>query len=385
MAMSIGENEGQAQTSGLEDRAEAGTDPGAQPGSRWADLPRALGRRAHGRLRLIAVAAAVLVVAGGAGGYAALASSGIPVSTHGGRAGLDMASAPSTTSAAPSASGAGGAGSDMAGTGSAACPMIPAPPAAGTAATAPGTGGIGSATHVFTRTTTDGVTIRTYRLAAPGSCVCGPIADTATTSPSSPSGASASDVNLGGSLSLELSDDTAVGQGALFEEPAPTATTGNAVSEPTGIVSGAFGVAEGAPVWWTAVTVGPDVGSVEMTFADGSTDQMSPVDGVAVLAHLIDPSVASSGDGPYAVRGTLRLLGPSGAVLASVTIPEPAPSAPPLPTNSPGLRPLSVSASPPAAVRVTTTTTVPTTAAPAASGAVMACPDIVTPQNASAG
>jgi hypothetical protein len=131
------------------------------------------------------------------------------------------------------------------------------------------------------------------------------------------------------------------------------------------------------------------VGGVEMTFADGSTDQMSPVDGVAVLAHPIDPSVASSGDGPYGVRGTLRLLGPSGAVIASVTIPEPAPTAPPLPTNSPGLRPLSASASPPATVRVTTMTTVPTTVptlvAPAASGAVMACPDVVTPQNASAG
>jgi hypothetical protein len=421
MAMSIGENEGQTQSSGVEGHSEAGTVPSPRSGSRWADLSRFLGGRRHGHGRLIAVVAVVLVVAGGTGGYVALASSGVPASSHGGRAGLDIAGAPSTTSAVPSASGAGGADSDLAGSGSVACPMIPATPTntttntttstttntstiltptpnnlnvnatttAGGAVGADGGGGvIGSATHVFTRTTTDDVTIRTYRLAATGSCLCGPIP----TSPPSSSGASASDVGLGSSLSVELSDDSAVGQGSLFEEPAPTATTGNAVSEPTAVVSGAFGVTEGAPVWWTAVTVGPDVATVEMTFADGSTDQMSPVDGVAVLAHLIDPSVASSGDGPYEVRGTLRLLGPSGAVIASVTIPEPTSTPPPGPATSPepftspGLRPVSVPASPPSTVRGTTTTTVPTLVAPAAtSGAVMACPDAVTPLNASAG
>jgi hypothetical protein len=186
-----------------------------------------------------------------------------------------------------------------------------------------------------------------------------------------------------------MSDAAAVGQGVLLTQADPVATTANAGTEPTGEVSGAFGVAEGAPVWWTAVSVGPEVATVEMTFDGGSTDQMAPVDGVAVLAHPVDPSVASAGEGPYQVRGTLRLLDASGAVIASQVLPDPSPTPPgPGPTPGPVPRPGSVPASPPVTVPVTTTTTgrSPTAVSlPASSGSVMACPEALTPVNASAG
>jgi hypothetical protein len=140
-----------------------------------------------------------------------------------------------------------------------------------------------------------------------------------------------------GAVSVELSDDTAVGVGTLFDGSGPTATTANAVDPVTGV----FGVAEGAPVWWVALPVGADVASVQMTFADGSTDQMAPVDGVAVLAHHIDAGVASSGPGPDEVRGTLRLLDSSGAVLTTVAVPETS-LAPTPPFAVPGSPPVTI-------------------------------------------
>ena len=44
---------------------------------------------------------------------------------------------------------------------------------------------LGSATHLFTRTTADGVTIRAYRLSSNESCGCGTIPNASTISPSS--------------------------------------------------------------------------------------------------------------------------------------------------------------------------------------------------------
>jgi hypothetical protein len=142
-----------------------------------------------------------------------------------------------------------------------------------------------------------------------------------------------------GAVSIELSDDTAVGVGTLFDGFGSTAVTTNAGTGPVVPVSDAFGVAEGTPVWWTAVSVGSDVASAQMTFADGSTDQMAPIDGVVVLAHSIDPGVAAAGPGPYVVRGTLRLLDSSGAVLNTVSIPEV--------TATPAMPPVPVAVSPP--------------------------------------
>jgi hypothetical protein len=187
-------------------------------------------------------------------------------------------------------------------------------------------------------------------------------------------------------VSLELSDATAVGEGALNDAPDPSATTANAVTEPMATASDVFGVPEGAPVWWVAVSVGPEVARAQMTFGDGSTDQMSPVDGVAVLAHQIDPSVAASEDGPYVVRGTLRLFDSSGAVIRTVTFPAPTPPPTPVPfplpvpgSGSGSGSGSAVPASPPSTVPATVTSP------PASNRSVTACPAMVAPVNASAG
>jgi len=114
--------------------------------------------------------------------------------------------------------------------------------------------------------------------------------------------------------------------------PASTSTTTTAPSPPSEtrqLETGTFGVIEGDPVWWVAVEVASDVTSVQMTFPDGSTDQMAPVGGVAVLAHRVSTAVAGAGSGPYVVRGTLQLVR-SGGVISTVTLPE-TPSPGPIP------------------------------------------------------
>jgi hypothetical protein len=180
-------------------------------------------------------------------------------------------------------------------------------------------------------------------------------------------------------VALELSDATAVGQGDLYDMTGVSATTPNATTEPTAVISNSFGVVEGAPVWWIAVTVGPEVASAQMTFADGSIDQMSPVDGVAVLAHQIDPSVASTGDGPYDVRGTLQLLDSSGGVINSVSFPEATPPIAPSGVSVPG--------SPPVTVPGTTSSApVPVLSSPPVSNdSIVACPEMSLPANSSPG
>jgi hypothetical protein len=113
----------------------------------------------------------------------------------------------------------------------------------------------------------------------------------------------------------------------------PTTTT-TPPSEPQQLTTGSFGVQEGDPVWWVAVEVDSSVTSVRMTFPGGSSDQMAPVNGIAVLAGRVAPTVAAGGPGPYVVRGTLDLLGADGSVLKTVTLPEepvPVPSPAPVP------------------------------------------------------
>jgi len=273
------------------------------------------------------------------------------------------------------------ASSGAAVSGAIACPMMPS--------TVNMTGGdqsVGSATHVFTRTTTGGVTIRAYRLPSATSCGCGPLPAAAAPSPSSgrSSEAPGGQIVRGAPLadpevSLELSDAIAVGQGDLLDATGVSATTPNATTEPTAVISNAFGIVEGAPVWWIAVSVGPEVASAQVTFADGSTDQMSPIDGIAVLAHQIDPSVASSGDGPYEVRGTLQLLDSSGQVIKTVDLPA---SLPPLVPSG-----VSVPGSPPGTVPGTTSSaSIPILASPPVSNdSMVACPEMTIPAKAPPG
>jgi hypothetical protein len=204
-------------------------------------------------------------------------------------------------------------------------------------------------------------------------------------------------------VSVELSDDDAVGQGSLsppvcFGSPlrgetggsgtaggAGTETTtppttkttttttttsppaaGATIAEPEQLTTGTFGVQEGDPVWWVAAEVGSDVTSVRMTFPDGSTDQMAPVGGIAVVAGRVTAAVASGGQGPDVVRGTLALLGANGGTVATVTLPqEPAPVPVPGPVPYPvPLRPVPLngatgSGSPSAIVVCPQSTTIP--------------------------
>jgi hypothetical protein len=245
----------------------------------------------------------------------------------------------------------------------------------GTSATN-GSGDIGSATRVFTRTTTDGVTVRVYQDANTGVSCIGlptPMAGSATsggpvtTTAPAPSGSASSPAfETGPNVTIELSDGDAVGQGAITEMQCVVAPEGGvgAASPPSGVItnplptnptptepintgpattvppttatttppsspgqprqlsSGAFGVVEGDPVWWVAVEVGTDVTSVRMTFPDGAADEMAPVNGIAVLAHKVAPALASAATGPYAVRGTLEMLGAGGSVLDTVSLPQ---------------------------------------------------------------
>ena len=336
---------------------------------------------------LVALAAAAAVVAATAGGYVATSTrppsaavAGQSGARHGARA------AP----AAPDglvASGAGGvaaggtvgAGSGTSGSGVIACPMIPG------VADATGDGaGLGSASLLFTRTTGDGVVIRAYRLASTPGCGCGPIPNPPTASPSSGSSsgsAPTAQAPPGTSLvspevSVELSTTAAVGQGVLLDAPAPSATATGSEAEPLANISDAFGIREGNPVWWIAAAVGPEVAVAQVTFADGSTDEMTPVDGVAVVAHQIETATAQGGD-PYDVRGSLQLLDSSGAVINDVAFPEPSPPIA-LPSPVPGKSPQPLPLTPPVSV-----TTVPSPPGPANS--MFVCPEIDAPSNSSAG
>jgi hypothetical protein len=333
----------------------------------------------------LAGATVVALLVGAAGGYfGEAAASPNPVASR----------------LAPSGSKAGDTAAS--GTARGAAPKGPAPSSAmmcpdhSTTSSAPD---IGSASRLFIRTTSDGVTVRAYRLTPTVfSCVGPPVTVPPGTVPpgtvppqavppntvpgvvlpggtgSSPgsagSGGSAGSSELSpiiapaSEVTVELSDDNAVGQGVLSGSvcvgppvqggvgatgvaPAdPTTTTtkttpGASTTGPQDITTGPFGVLEGDPVWWVAVEVASDVTAVKMTFPDGSTDQMAPVDGIAVVAGRITPAVASADPGPYTVRGTLTLLGAGGAVLDTITLPEqsapiPVPGPEPLPAPANG-------------------------------------------------
>jgi hypothetical protein len=213
-----------------------------------------------------------------------------------------------------------------------------------------------TAAHVLTRTTSGGITIRVYRQSFPEpQCPTLPVG----VEPGAPLSADSSAAPLssqakkGSTLSvndytLDFSDTAAVGQGGLFDGQSfaiaggistgdsSTAGASTQVSSKLvpAITTGTFGSLEGSPAWWVAAKVGPSVARAEVTFAGGATDSMAPVGGVVSLAAPIDRSVASSKPGPWAVRGTLRLLAADGSVLATIDL---APSIVPLPIAKPPL------------------------------------------------
>ena len=338
----------------------------------WGDLAGRLASTSRRRSRVFAGATAVALIVGAAGGYFG-----------------EAAASPGLSASRPAPSGSKAADTTVPGTARAATPGGAGPSAAMMCpdhATNSSVSDIGSATRQFVRTTSDGVTVRVYRLAPiVFSCVGPPTPVTVPKGTVPPgtvppgtapgvgapgaTGSSPGSVGSGGTagisepapgiapasqVTVELSDDNAVGQGVLSGSvcvgspvqggagatggapPDTTTTTGAPATGLQDITTGTFGVLEGDPVWWVAVEVASDVTSVQMTFPDGSTDQMAPVGGIAVVAGRITSAVASADPGPYTVRGTLALLGAGGTVLDTITLPQqPAPVPGPLPGPEP--------------------------------------------------
>ena len=139
----------------------------------------------------------------------------------------------------------------------------------------------GSLEQLFLRTSADGVDIRAYRSkvsagAVPPAAVCAPPASCPAT-PACPDPPTVSSMIVG-----ELSTDAAVTVANLPGEPVTNETFGN-------VSAGSFGTAEAAPARWVLVFVGTDITKVRATFPSGSTDEMEPVGGVALLAsHVTD-------------------------------------------------------------------------------------------------
>ena len=220
--------------------------------------------------------------------------------------------------------GATRSGGLASGTPTAPCPL----------ATGPGPAAVASApaTHLFTRTTGDGITIRAYRITG------GPVVGC---EPSRMNQSVVVPGCFGDFVSIELSDATAVGQGDLAQEMplasmgSSTGVTAAPVATGPAVGSGAFGVVEGDPVWWVAVQVDASITRAEATFSDGSTDAMAPVGGVVVLAHHVTPSATSD---PNQVQAVVQLRTADGASVGKITVPAPAPPTPiptPVPPPSP--------------------------------------------------
>jgi hypothetical protein len=131
---------------------------------------------------------------------------------------------------------------------------------------------------------------------------------------------------------------------------------------------------------------------------------------VAVLAGPIKTSAAVSGDGPYEVRGTLRLLDASGAVITTVTLPQSTTTPIPIqgPISTPVPLPITVPANRTSPLLGTTSSSAPSStppsppasssgssgssgsssgsaaaSPPAGTGSMIACPEMVAPAEAS--
>jgi hypothetical protein len=192
----------------------------------------------------------------------------------------------------------------------------------------------------------------------------------------------------GRAVTIEMSDAAVAGVGTLgawalpMEAPSASTTTTDPspALDPGQLSSGAFGVAEGAPVWWVAVAVAPDVADARVAFTDGATDDMVPVDGIVVLAAPVRVDATSDSD-PYTVRATVTLRDASGQVVSTEALPPATPS--PAPTPSPV--PLPTPAPPPMSTPVTavTTTTAVGAVGDASSGTGSVTPDTATGTGAS--
>ena len=116
--------------------------------------------------------------------------------------------------------------------------------------------------RVFVRTTADGVTMRVYRGR-----------DDVVQKHTNASVSS-------NQVMADLSTDAVVGfDGATFPSGEPTKAIGT-------VTAAQFGLVEGAPAAFVIVQVRSDVARVRATFGDGASDEMQPINGVAVLAGV---------------------------------------------------------------------------------------------------
>lgn len=212
------------------------------------------------------------------------------------------------------------------------------------------------ATHLFTRTTSDGITIRAYRMDPPAPPTPPPSTPSTTTGkaqticpkpmpvepPGPATGSGGAGVSSGGaetkpappspavnggpppcapgappmckagpSVLAEVSNDAAVGQGF---DPIDEKQPADALSH---LEVPAFGVAEGSPAIFAIVQTGPGVANVRLRLPSGATDEMAPSGGIAVLAH---------GTAVPAPDGTVvEALDANGNVLQSLPVTQPGP------------------------------------------------------------
>ncbi|HEY7439239.1 MAG TPA: hypothetical protein VIC35_07565 [Acidimicrobiia bacterium] len=192
----------------------------------------------------------------------------------------------------------------------------------------------GALDHLFTRTTSTGVTVRAY-IARGMTC-----AQTHTACPSGPAAYFRAASCFTSMIQAELSTREAVAIGSSTT----VAQGGSAGSQPRVAGVGTFGIREGAPASWVIVQ-GGNAARVRARFSAGSTDEMAPVDGVAVLASRVSnangpvsvDTIDSHGNvtpGPSVPAGTI-IIGSSASVAGAC----PAIPAPPLTLPAPGVQP----------------------------------------------
>jgi hypothetical protein len=83
---------------------------------------------------------------------------------------------------------------------------------------------------------------------------------------------------------------------------------------------GLAGVSEGAPQWVAIAQTTTDVATIRATFPGGATDEMKPVDGVAVLVGNAQVTQAQLNDGQLDVKAHAQALDGSGVVVAEADL-----------------------------------------------------------------
>lgn len=189
--------------------------------------------------------------------------------------------------------GGGGGGTTLA-AGGAAVPAVSGPALASGSGASSASGapaiGVGTAfTLQFTRTTTDGVTIRSYQ--SPPSSVRIP------TPPGCPV------LSVGPLVEVSTADIANASPREQASATAPFVSYGVTT----------VGVVEGHPVYVATAQVAANVAAVRATFMSGQTDQMQPVGGWVVLAHTATSSAQPG-------TGFLEALDASGKVMGRLPL-----------------------------------------------------------------